>query len=158
MRYFYRLNKRKLFNCCFVYDEDDNLLYTVKSDFISFGMKERYLDQNGVEIGFIKKSYAIGCLCDFFMDGIKIAELVRIGKFFGAPTCKLTNFDWDVEWNFFKNKCYVKDNNGNSVMEVYFKILELPNIIEVVVYDDKNTFMCLMCANALCMISKFMYD
>lgn len=153
MKYVYRLNKKKIINCCFIYNEQDKLLYTVKQDFISFGETQRYFDEIGNEVAVIKQAFR-GRLFDFYSGGVKVAELVRVRKFGVNPIYRLNDLGWNIECNFLRNEYYVKDVNGNKIMDVYIKVFKLPDLIEVFVYDEKNAFMCLMCAMALSSISR----
>lgn len=94
MKYVYRL--KKIINCCFIYNEQDKLLYTIKQDFISLGETQRYFDEIGNEVAVIKQAFR-GRLFDFYSGGVKVAELVRVRKFSVNPIYRLNELGWNIE-------------------------------------------------------------
>lgn len=147
MKYIYRLNKDQLFNSCCLYDENDQLVYTLKQKVLALGERYRYYDCNDNEVGLIKQSFFHGF--EIYNYGVKVAELKRLVGFSFKKRFQLMDYGWIIESNFWGNKYFVRDSNNNLIMDVWVKFLALPDLIEVNVYDNENTFVCLLCAMAL---------
>lgn len=131
-----------------VYDENKNILYSLKRPLVAFGDKYKIFDYNNMEVGEIKQSMSRRGKYNFLSKG-QIIESLFEKIWIVNPEYELKNMKWSIKGNFSNLEYVVYDSGSNVVMDVSIDLFSC----KVNIYDTNNILLCIMIALSLRLIS-----
>lgn len=136
------------FNTYNIFDENDNVVYTIKGE-LSWGHKLRIYDRNNNEIGLLHEKI-FTFLPKFFMYDNYGNELGIINKKFSIlkPKYELSCNDWKVEGDFWGWNYNIIDADENKIASIQKKLTFVDNY-EVDIPQEENGLLVLMIVIAI---------
>lgn len=149
MKYYLKQKFLSWFDTYNVYDESDNIAYTIKGE-LSWGHKLKIYDKTGNEVGTLKEKLLV-LMPKYVIYNNVGQEIGLIEKRFSLfkPKYFITPNDWTVTGDFFNFNYETFDKNNNLVMSTSKKIFHLTDNYEINVFDDSNSLMSIMIVLAI---------
>ena len=126
-----------------VYDEQDNIIYTIKGE-LSWGHKLKIYDKDGNEVGMlVEEIFHLLARFNMIINNENVGQVIQKFKWF-KPSYEITNKDWKVNGNFWSTKFSVIDNTGTQIMFVDRKIFKIHDTYVIDVQNPENALYALM--------------
>ncbi len=131
------------FNSYNIYDEYDNIVYTIKGE-LSWGHKLKIYDKNNIEVGVLKEK-VLAFLPKFYMYDNYENELGVISKklSFVKPKYELSCNDWKVKGDFWEWNYQIVDSVDNKIAVIQKKFNLADNYI-IDISKEENALLVLM--------------
>ncbi len=101
MKYYIKQKVFSLVDRFEVYDEFDEVVYTVEGEFFSFGKKYHIYNTDGYEIAYIhQKLLTFLPKFEVYVDETEVAEIVKDFSLF-VPAYHIELLDWNIEGEFW---------------------------------------------------------
>ena len=138
--------KQKLlswFGTYHVYDEQDNIIYTIKGE-LSWGHKLKIYDKDGTEIAMLEEEI-LHLLARFNMivNNENVGQIIQKLKFV-KPQYEVTQKQWIIKGNIWTTNFSVTDSSGAEIMIINRKLFKLHDTYTIDVHDSNNAIYALM--------------